>query len=158
MNDFKYQKQYQKHKIFMFRSPVSAFSPHNSMATGGSSGEKETPIHDSDENHDNDVVYPSARLGAMTRKRLQISTFLESGPIDVNKLMELNDEFNQKISNFQHACNSEFSKENLPDYVVSDFRSWYNQHLEVNKKFEKHVEKLIEKASKGDPLQKSDLN
>ena len=136
----------------MFHSPVSTFSPHNSMATGGLSGEKELiPNHDLDENHENEDVNPFARLGAMTQKRRQILTFLETGPIDASKLND------QKILNFKHVCNFELSKENLPG-LVSDFHSWFNHQFKLIENFELHVKKLIEKASKDDPLQKSDLN
>ena len=131
------------------------------MSNGGAGNDKDpsTPNHGlADEHQENYIIYPSARLGAMTRKRRQISAYLQNDPVDASKLTSLKEEFSQKISNFKQACEFELSKEKLTDYDISDFRAWFRQHLDVNSDFVSHIESLIEKSAKGETLQKSDLN
>ena len=123
---------------------------HSSSEEIGESSEPSTcgmnePKNDVPKNEVTEVflIYPSGKLGAMTRKRNQIAALLEAGPIDQSKLGGLRDELLQKISNFEEACDLELMKSGVPDCDVSDFRIWFDQHLQVNRQFGKHISKII---------------
>ena len=57
------------------------------------------------------INYPSARLGAITRKSNEIANLLK-----------------EKIMNFKDACSEELSKEEVSDADKHDFTQWMERH------------------------------
>ena len=91
-----------------------------------------------------EIIYPSAKLGAITRKRNQMKRIMESNEYEnVEILQNLQREFRQKIDNFSTAVKEEMAKVNLQKEDIDEFRSWVDSHLETNIKFDKEFHQYL---------------
>ena len=96
-----------------------------------------------------ELVYPSGKLAAMTRKRNQIIKILNETDqsnetnVDTVNLKNLHKEFRQKIENFTTAVKNELSKENVPRDMTEEFNRWTGGHLQTNLDFDRNLAKTI---------------
>lgn len=88
------------------------------------------------------ITYPSAKLGAITRKINQIRLLMNKWSIeqveDVNKQIPL---LMAKKEAFLTACNEQLSTENVPPDDVETFKLWCEQHNENLNKFISEISK-----------------
>ena len=99
----------------------------------------------SDEETDSEVVisYPSAKVGAITRVKNEITNYTENdASVEVEKLEALRDKLYKKIKSFQDACDSEQTKD-APSEDMEEFKKWRKRHDLGNKIYMNKVEKLI---------------
>ena len=127
----------------MHRSPpqTQPSVPNNEMIKNGN----ELLSSESDVN-DNlpEIIYPSAKLGAITRKRNQIKKVMESNDYEnVEALQNLQREFRQKIDNFSAAVKVEMAKVGLPKEEIDEYRSWVDSHLVINVNFDKEFHQYL---------------
>lgn len=72
-------------------------------------------------------LYPTARLGAVTRKRNEISALLLT-PSEANRVAILYHELLEKISTFKQTCDLNLACENLSEEEKQKFADWYEDN------------------------------
>lgn len=102
----------------------------------------------SDEEHDV-IEYPSAKVGAVTRVKNEITKFIEDSPSpDPDDLERLKEKLNKKIKSFYEACDIEKVKEAPPE-DLEEFNKWKNQKVLDNKIYLNKLDKIIIENTEG---------
>ena len=84
------------------------------------------------------IVYPSGKLGAITRKKNEIEKYQNEGGKDVHHIKVLKSSFETKISKFENECKQELEK-NVSQDDKKSFEKWMRKH---KKSYDIHIAKL----------------
>lgn len=94
----------------------------------------------SEEEGTTEIVYPSGKLAALTRKRNKILKHLKTkNPGNVDKVKKYSEEYNNSIQEFIIACVFELNRAEVSDDVRIEFNNWYTTHKETNLNFQQKV-------------------
>ena len=93
-----------------------------------------------------ELVYPSGKLGAITRSKNKTSKFCEENTYaEAGDLIKLKTELVQKINAFEEACLTEIAKE-VPEEDLDDFNKWVKKHRKDNTVYMSKLNILIAEA------------
>lgn len=89
------------------------------------------------------LVYPSAKVGSITRAKNKITKTLEENPAhDLEDLIKYKDSLQKRIKTFEEACDTEKNK-NTSEEEAAEFKKWHKKQKNGNDLFLNKLEKLI---------------
>ena len=113
---------------------------------------------DTGSNSDDDypsIIYPSARLGAITRRSNQIARLLKDKTDEnISSVRKLLSELEGKIKNFLQVCEEQEKRENIAASDLDDFVDWKAKHLSTATAFQEEVASWLDDQT--DDLNPSD--
>lgn len=92
----------------------------------------------SDEPKDEEIIYPSTKLGALTRKKNQIIELMKDR-CNYDAVKEQGNVMVEKLKIFDTACKEEMKKRSETE-DKNEFKAWYDKHMKANQVFIKKVE------------------
>ena len=102
------------------------------------------------------INYPSARLGATTRKSNEIANLPKERTAENIKLVTtLFDQLHEKIINFKDACMEELSKE-VSDADKHDFSQWMERHMKKALDYAEVVQRWLQGLEADDDIAPED--
>lgn len=102
------------------------------------------------------MVYPSGKLGALTRLKNKITKFCEETPnADSSALTDLKQQLQSKLTLFDDACKEQLSKD-VPDEDKDEFKKWSKKHTIGNTIFMSKLDILIAEADEDYEKEDSD--
>ena len=100
----------------------------------GTSGDEDYPA----------ITYPSARLGAITRKSNEISKLLKDYSEENKvKVKDLHAVLQTKIENFQEACRLQENRDDVAECEMTDFLEWHRKHISIAQEFSNEIHKWL---------------
>ena len=101
----------------------------------------EEPCSDDEE----EIIYPSQKLGAITRKKNEIKKLMENKTNEnVKAVSDGLVQLETKVNNFKTACQSELEKNAASD-IKDDLRDWASCHLDSVQSFVNEVHEWLPK-------------
>ena len=102
----------------------------------------------SDEETDT-IIYPSAKVGAITRLKNKITSFIDENPEATPEDLESwKNKLNEKIAIFNTTCLEEEDKD-VPVEDLEEFRKWVKKQTLTNKVFINKIDKIILRRTEG---------
>ena len=94
---------------------------------------------------DEEIIYPSQKLGAITRKKNEIKKLMENKTNEnVKAVSDRLVQLETKVNNFKTACQSELEKNAASD-IKDDLRDWASCHLDSVQSFVNEVHEWLPK-------------
>ena len=114
------------------------------------------PSEDDSESEFLNIVYPSAKLGQVTKIRNQIlNHFQERNESNIEIVTELFEKFKDKVNKFHEACLHELKRKDVSTEAKLDLKNWLDLHAKVASGFADRTKSWLKGGDNLEPQGKS---